>query len=450
MKKFIIPLLIVVLLISLVMLNISCKKEAAETTTAAETVTEETTATETTAAETTAEPKLSGSIHFLAYPWFALSDETLAKYTEATGVEVTQEVLGYNELNTKFVTSSAAGIVAADVFSTYVAPLAAHVAAGYVEPLDSYISDELRNDILGIDVFTFNGILYGVPTYYDITCLMYNKELLQNAGIDNPPQTLDELFQQCMDIKNAGVCEYPLAVPLAAHVGMADRWYNIALAYGGVPLFDENYQPQFTAKDSGGYKALEFMKQANGTIIDPALIDAVDTNVNDIFLAGDAVFLVGSPGLVTRAEDPEVSKIVGEKVGLALFPGSDKTRSATLNFYLDGMSVSSLSENKDAAWAFIEWWNTAEIAEDAYKDLGVTPTRKSLLETFINRGLVPGGTFIAEQSEYGMAIFQSGIPVWFDEWAQDAAGQLNKAIRGDMSIDEALTKMANKAIEMQE
>ena len=449
MKKFIIPVLIVVLLISLVMLNISCKKEAAETTTAAETVAEETTAAETVAEETTAGTELSGSIHFLAYPWFALSDETLAKYTEATGVEITQEVLGYNELNTKFVTGSAAGTIPADVFSTYVAPLAAHVAAGYVEPLDSYISDELRNDILGIDVFEFNGKLYGVPTYYDITCMMYNKELLQSAGISAAPQTLDELFQVCMDIKKAGVCEYPLAVPIAAHTGMADRWYNIALAYGGEPIFDENYQPRFTAKDSGGYKALEFMKKANGTIIDPALIDAVDLDVNTIFLAGDAAFLIGSPGLVNRAEDPEVSKIVGQKVGLALFPGSDKVKSATLNFYLDGLAVSSLSENKDAAWKFIEWWNTPETAEAAYKDLGVTPTRKSLLSTFIEKGLVPGGPFIGEQSKYGMPIFPSGIPVWFDEWAQDAAGQLNKAIRGDITVDEALTNMANKALEIQ-
>lgn len=392
----------------------------------------------------------AGSIRFLAYPWFALSDEALAKFTEETGIEVTQEVLGYEELNTKVAVSSAAQTAPADVFSTYVVPLAGHVQAGFVAPIDDYMTDELREDMLGLDVFKFGGKQMGLPTYYDVTGMVVNQTLLEQAGVERIPETIAELRDAALKIKEAGVANYPLVLPLAAQAGTASRWYVLSMALSGEPLFDENYQPLFTAEDSGGYQALQFMVDSIGEIIDPAMVELIDIETHDVFLAGDGAFIFSGTTMLQFSDDPEKSAIVDDDVVAALIPGSDKTRSAALNFYLDGMAISEFSENKDAAWKFMAWWVSPETAQAVWNEQGTNPSRKSLLSKFVEEGTIPGGNFIFEQSEYGMPLFPAGIPPWFEEWETEVANQVNQAARGTITVEQALANIANKAQELQQ
>lgn len=441
MKKILGFLLVAVFCAMLVFSGTGCKAKAVEETAAA-TAAE----TEATVEETIAEDM--GSLRFLSYPWFALSEDALAKFTEKTGIEVIIEVLGYEELNTKVATSSAAGVAPADVFSTYIVPLAAHVAAGFVQPLDEFITSEMEEDILGMDVFKFDGKQMGVPTYYDITGMVYNTEMLESAGIDKVPETLDELVEACQKIKDAGVSEYPLIMPLAAQAGTASRWQQLSLAYGE-PLFDDDFQPLFVREGSSGYKALQLMVDYLGTLVDPASVD-FDTVMNhDQLFSGDGCFIFSSPGLLVEADNEEISNVVG-KTAITLMPGTTEQRSAALDFYLDGFAVSSLSDNLESAVKFIEWYNTAEAAELAYNELGILPSRKSLLRKFIDEGITAGGEFIFEQAEYGQPVFPAGIPPWFEEWETDVAVQVNQVARGNITIMDALNNIANKALELQE
>lgn len=451
MKRILTCLIAVIFILSLTVIWSGCKEEAVPAEEAEEAPAEEEAAVveeeekETAPAEEVMETE---TISFLAYPWFALSDETLSKFTDATGIKVEIEVLNYVEANTKFVTQSAANVVPTDVFSTYVVPLASHVAAGYAEPLDSYLPEELEEDLLGLSAFRTNGQLYGIPVYYDIPTLLYNTELLEQAGIDEVPETLDDFYEACITIKEVGIVDYPFIFPLGADTGFNDRWYVLTLAYGG-EIFDENYNPVFQEVGSGGYKALKLLIDSVGTIIDPAMVELTNVDVNDAFLAGDGVFIISSVGHINVANDPEVSSIV-DKAAPALIPGSEGIRSATLDFYTDGLGISSLSEKKEAAWEFIEWWMSEEASDAAFEDLGVTPTRKSLLEEYLNEGQIPGGNHLFEQAEYAMSIFPSGIPVWFEEWANECAAFLNQAARGSITVEEALNNMANLAIEIQQ
>ena len=208
-----------------------------------------------------------GEIRYLAYPWFAFSDQALAKFTDKTGIKVTQEVLGYEELNTKVSTSSIAGVAPADVFAAYVVPLGSEVAAGFVEPLDSCLPDELKNDLNGIETFRFGGKLMGVPSNYDVTLMLVNTKILNDAGITKIPETLDELRDASLKIKKAGIVKYPLIMPMAAEALTTDRWELLSLDYAGVPLFDEkNNAPLFAATDSAGAKALHFMVESLGRL----------------------------------------------------------------------------------------------------------------------------------------------------------------------------------------
>jgi multiple sugar transport system substrate-binding protein len=395
-------------------------------------------------------PSTDVSIRFLAYPWFALSEDALQDFTNQTGIQVTLEVLGYEELNTKVAISSAARVAPADVFSTYVVPLSGHVSAGFVTQLDGYLSDQLREDLLGLDVFRFNDKQMGIPTYYDVVGLVINMDILAQAGINRPPETIEELHQFSLQIKEAGIVEYPLVIPLAAQSGTASRWELLSLAMSGEPLFDIDYNPLFLSEDSGGYKALKYMIDSVGVTIDPALVELIDLNVHDIFLAGDGAFIFSSASQVVSAKDPGISSITDSNVIVTLVPGSEKVRSAALNFYLDGFAISEYSQNKEEAWKFIEWWLSDKTAEVVWQELEIPPMTKHLLEKYVDEGLVPGGDFVFEQSEYGLSIFAGGIPPWFEEFEIEAASQINQAARGTISFEAALQNIADLAIQLKE
>lgn len=440
-------LVVWVILIVLALSLVGCGSTAAPEATAS--VSESASVEEATVEAPEGSDEPQGSIRYLTYPWSALPDEMLARFTEETGIEVEQEVLGYEELNTKVTTSSAAQIAPADVFATYIVPLAGHVAAEFIEPIDDCLPEETKQDVLGIDVFRFDDQLMGVPTYYDVAVLLYNKSHLEQAGITKVPETFDELYDASIKIKEAGISQYPLIMPLAAQPGTAGRWQLLSLIFSGEPLFDEDLQPQFTSPDSGGYKAMQFIVDSLGVIIDPAMVEVDNTVQGDPFFAGDASFLITGIGQLSNADDPETSNVV-DQVSAALVPGSDATRSAALNFYLDGLAVSKFTSNKEAACQFINWWLDPENAKEIFTEIQVVPTSEEALRQLVDEEQFPGGDLVFEQSAYGLPVFATGMPAWFDQWETDAASHVNQVARGSLTIEEALQNIATKALELQQ
>lgn len=387
-------------------------------------------------------------LRFLAYPWFAMPEELLDRFTEETGIDIIQEVVDYEGLNTRVTTSSAARVAPADVFSSYIVPLAGHIAAGFVEPAETCITDELRADLLGLDAFTFNDTLMAVPTYFDSIIFYANTEILERAGIDAIPETVDELIEASRIIKEAGIVEYPLLQPLAAQAAAASRWQLFSVLFTGGPLFDENYTPLFGEPGSGGNQALEFMVNYLGDLIDPAMVETDAGGQADVFLAGDAAFIFASPGFYRRIQNPEASAIV-DKARPSLIPGTADVRSASLDFYLDGFAISSFSQNFDAACQFIRWFLSDEIVRETYFELRITPSRPSMLLELVNEGEFLGGENLLEQSQYGKGVFVTGIPVWFDAWETYTTTQINLAARGSITVDEAVRNIANQALQLQ-
>lgn len=387
------------------------------------------------------------TISYLAYPWLTLSPEVIQKFTDLTGIIVETETLGFKELNIKTVTSSTAGIAPADVFAQYVGHLGGLVGAGFVEPLDDYVSDELLEDLLAVSSFTFDEKIMGMPLYYNVYTCIYNTEKLAAAGFDEPPKTMEELVEVCLKIKELGIEEYPMLFDLAAGTGTSKNWFQLTFAYGG-ELFDMNYQPLFVSEDSEGYKALKFLVDNVGVIIDPAMLETIGEQRGEIFRAGRGTFELDGFGALAGCENPERSTI-SNSVAPMLVPGTEDDRSGTMDI-ADGIVISSLSENKDAAWEFIEWWLSDDTVIAAFKEQGVMPTRRSMLTAFSEQGLFEWGDFIGEQGSYSQPIYPAGIPSWDGAWQEEAGATINQAARGNITIMEALQNIANKALELQE
>jgi ABC-type glycerol-3-phosphate transport system substrate-binding protein len=92
------------------------------------------------------------------------------------------------------------------------------VEAGWLRPYDDIPDIDINideDDIFpyNLESMTYQGRRYGLPYYTDISIWVYNHDMLQAAGFDRSPTTLDELTEQAVKVKEAGL-RAPDGLPL--------------------------------------------------------------------------------------------------------------------------------------------------------------------------------------------------------------------------------------------
>ncbi|MGH2435733.1 MAG: ABC transporter substrate-binding protein, partial [bacterium] len=121
--------------------------------------------------------------------------------------------------------------------------------AGWVVPLEDYLPTVRTNyakKIAGFAVqdMTYNGKIYGLPYYADMTTFQYNDVLLKQQGLKAAPQTWEELSDQARFLRGKGI-ESPILFEFAT--GLPNTIDNFtAMVYGrGGDWFDSNLDPVF-------------------------------------------------------------------------------------------------------------------------------------------------------------------------------------------------------------
>jgi multiple sugar transport system substrate-binding protein len=243
---------------------------------------------------------------------------------------------------------------------------------------------------------------------------MYNTKMFEKAGITDFPQTFDELGQDVAKLKASGV-QYPLSIPMAATEGGVTPWYLLTLAMGG-QLFDDQLAPTFSDSSSAGYQALQWEADAvkNGWV-SPGSVSMDDAVAFDKFTAGEtAIVLATGPGNMATANDKSESNIAGD-AALGLVPGVDGPGAS---FGLpEGLSIPVTAKHKAAAAA------------------------KQLADS----GELQGGDVLNAELPHVSPLFSAGAPIWYSQFSSDAQGLLNAAVKGQMSVSDALDQLASKA-----
>jgi multiple sugar transport system substrate-binding protein len=90
--------------------------------------------------------------------------------------------------------------------------------AGWLVPVDGY-PDLMKYNADADDFCTksmqYKGKQYGLTYYSDYMAFFYDEDKLGKAGISAPPKTWEEVVQQSLKIKAAGLSEYPLMLSMA-------------------------------------------------------------------------------------------------------------------------------------------------------------------------------------------------------------------------------------------
>jgi multiple sugar transport system substrate-binding protein len=374
---------------------------------------------------------------------YVMPQKLLNQFTAETGVHVNYVRTGWDATHNKLVVANTAKTYIADVAEFDWSFTGQFAGAGWVEPLNGLVNDATLTDLTNTDkAFQYQGKTYAACYSNDFRVSMYNKKMFDKAGITSFPTTFDELATDVQKLKASGV-QYPLSIPMAATEGGVTPWYLLTLAMGG-QLFDQSLKPEFQSPDSAGYKALQWEADAvkNGWV-SPGAVSLDDSVAFNNFTAGqNAIVLATGPGNMPTANDPKQSSIAGD-AQLGLVPGTD---SPGASFGLpEGLSIPVTAKHKAAAAAFIEWWEKPANAIAIYHTQGSLPCGVSAIKQLSDSGQLQGGPVLTQELSHVQPLFQAGAPIWYSQFSSDAQGLLNAAVKGQMSVGDALNQLAQKA-----
>jgi multiple sugar transport system substrate-binding protein len=253
-------------------------------------------------------------------------------------------------------------------------------AAGWAEPLEEFLPPSERGKFMEGSILanTYNGTLYGVPLFIDSGVLYYRRDLLDKYGV-KPPSTWHEMVDGAKMIVSGEAKEgaeiYGFSGQFKQYEGLVCDVMEYILSNGGMIVDPETNQSAVDGKPA--VEAVRFIRdRIIGKVAPRGVLNYQEPESLDLFVQGKAVFLRSWPYAWEVSNDPERSTIAG-KVGIARLPHFPGSRSySTLGGWQVG--ISRFSENKEAAWRFVDFLSSARAQKMLSLGAGLAPTRKAL------------------------------------------------------------------------
>jgi multiple sugar transport system substrate-binding protein len=318
-----------------------------------------------------AAPKSSGpvTLHILTMDQAGLKpaeiDQIAADFTAKNpDIKVQMEYVAYDNVHDKIVTGMAAKPPAYDAAMIDVIWPDEFIKAGYLLDVTSRVTPEMKSGMFPAswNGVTRNGKIYGMPWLMDVKYFMYNKDMLQKAGIANPPATWEELAADAKTIKDKGIAEFPIIGSWAQKEAVVCDFTVLLFGNGGAFL-DASGKPIFN--NEKGVQALTWMKQTlDQGLTDPSSVGADENAVEASFLAGKNAFAVNWLFQYADSNDASKSQVVGQ-VAFAPMPvfkaGAD---AGVKGSSVDGSSsfgIMATTPYPDQTWKFLTYLASNEV-----------------------------------------------------------------------------------------
>lgn len=202
-----------------------------------------------------------------------------------------------------------------------------------------------------------SGNLYGVPAGLSLTGVFYNKTLAAEAGITEPPTTLEEFEAQLQQAKDAGLA--PLEVGALDSAGL-HLWAALLNVMMPQPDYRDwvNGQPGGDITGADALAATEKVEEwAEAGYINPGANGTPQADATANFAQGKSVFLMNGNWAAAQVADE-----LGDEAGFFLMPAPAEDAPATGSGFSVSYSVSAETEHPDAAAAFLNFLASPEAA----------------------------------------------------------------------------------------
>jgi multiple sugar transport system substrate-binding protein len=374
---------------------------------------------------------------------YAVPQHILNQFTQQTGVKLTYDTAGWDNVKSKLIVANTAGTYIADVTEFDWSFTGQFGGSGWYEPLEKGLGPKLMSDLGKVNqAFETNGHTYAACYSNDYRLPIYNSKDFAAAGIKRFPTTLAQLTSVLNTLKAKHAAPYPMSLPLGATEGGVTPWYLLTLSMGG-QLFNADNKPVFGQANSVALKALEFEIQAlKKGWVSPGSVTLDDTPAANNFNAGEAaILLAAGPGALSTANAPSQSKIA-PNARAGLIPGMSGPGPT---FALpEGLGIPVTAQHKDAALAFIKWWLEPRTQMEMYTtgSVGLLPCRLSSIRSLAKSGKLQSGAALEAELKHVVRLFPEGAPMWYSEFDTKAQQLINAAVKGEMSPASALHQLS--------
>lgn len=272
--------------------------------------------------------------------------KTFEEANPGTTVEIVS--LPWGEAFEKFATMYAAGEIP-DVMEMPDTWVSLYANNGALESLEPYLKDWEHAGDLSARALEFGrqvkDTAYMLPYGFYLRAMFYNKKLLAEAGVAEPPKTLDEFAEAAKKVSalpgKSGYC-------LRGGPGGLNGWVMFGASMAGSDAFFHE-DGTSTFADPGWVKGITYLVDLYKNGYAPK--DSVNWGFNEIvagFYSGTCAFLDQDPdALIAIAE-----RMKAEDFGVTTMPkGPDGKTFPTIGY--GGWSMFAASEHKDLAWKLI-------------------------------------------------------------------------------------------------
>lgn len=278
----------------------------------------------------------------------------------------------------------------------------------------------------------FGGARMGVPFGASGNILFRRKDVLEAAGITNPPATWQEVADQGRAVNNPPEI-FALGFALS-NVGDGNTMVSVMQSYGGRIADDEGKTP--TIKSEGTRAFLEWVKACwDDGLFSPGNTTWDGAGDNAAYESGQAVFIMntGSVHINLMENDPELDAATG----YSPLPAGPVMQVSPINPNV--RAISANTEHADVAKALFEYLAQPEFAEEYYNVAIYGPVLQDQrnFEIFTTEvhgallGLVENGTAPAEPDvfnpAYAEAMLNFVVP-----------GMIQRVVVDGMTLDQAM------------
>lgn len=381
------------------------------------------------------EKEKTTEISFMIPDWGVPSQGMLDEFQNESGIKVNIETVSWDDIRNKIAIAANGKKAAADVFEVDWSWVGEFDSANWLEPLN--LTQEDMNDIPSLSTFIVNGKTLAVPYANDFRIAYYNKDLYKSANLEEP-QTWDDVTKNMETLKENNILKYPYTFPLNANEGTTTSFIWLTYLRDGKVFNDDN-----TINKENALKTLNFINNmVKKELINPAnlTMSAIDTYRE--LLSKDAAFMVGPTSFIARATDPNQSKVIGE-IDVIIPPGENGKTTQTMAL-TEAVGVSSLSENKEAAKKFVEWYTSKKTQRAFFKEISAIPTRTSVLNEVIDAGEIKNPGAMKEVSLLVKSPFPNGVPAYYAEMSNAIYNAVNKMASGNITPEVAVEEIDSK------
>ncbi|MGH2531165.1 MAG: ABC transporter substrate-binding protein [Thermomicrobiales bacterium] len=322
-------------------------------------------------------------------------------------------------------------------------------AAGWVVPLEDHFDwvTGYQDKVLGFawQDMTYEGKVYGLPYYADTITFMYNEQILADAGITAPPQTWEEVTEQSLALKEAGI-EFPFVYEFANTLpNVSEAFASMVFGRGG-ELIDEELNPLWTDPASPAAQQLTWLVNAKNT--DQILtILPHETDVTRAMNTGQHAFTVMFNYNLAALNNAATSALAGQ-FKLALMPGETHECYGFAKFYnMTTMAVDRGQEAIDATGQFIQYF-AGEV------DGGYPVAKRWAVEQGLGFGQTPlfdDPDVIGAYSQWvDVDLWRQQLDmararrqaIWYGIWSEQFHPLLGRALAGEISAEQCLEDAA--------